>query len=140
MAKEEPKVILSRFISNDKETLGTLNVIIDGRIEFICKTLELPDANNAPQVSCIPKGKYNVVWSLSPSFKKYTYEVLNVPNRKGIRIHSANYYHQLLGCIALGDVHKDINADDQLDVIHSGATLAQFEKLLEYKSFILVIK
>jgi hypothetical protein len=34
----------------------------------------------------------------------------------------------LRGCICVGDAHKDINADGQLDVIHSGDTITAFEK------------
>ena len=70
---------------------------------------ELPDNNNMSQISCIPLGKYICKYTFSRHLG-WTYEVLNVPNRSGIRIHSANYCglrkdgkrQELLGCIALG--------------------------------------
>lgn len=134
------KVLINRISGNDKQTLGVLSV--GG---FICKTLELPDKNNTSRVSCIPLGTYTCKFTKSPLFSKnaghdvYTYAILNVPNRAGIRIHSANYARQLLGCIALGDAHKDIDIDGQLDVIHSGDTMKKFEEFLNKEDFELTI-
>lgn len=134
------KVILTRTPGDEKQTLGTLTT--DG---FTCKSLELPDKNNAPRVSCIPLGTYVCKYTKSPLFSKnagkdvFTYAVLNVPNRAGIRIHSANYARQLLGCVALGSSHKDLDIDGQLDVIHSGDTMRAFEKHMNYEPFELTI-
>lgn len=134
------KVKLIRNFGDDKQTLGILTT--DG---FECKTLELADKNNASRISCIPVGKYTVIWTKSPLFSKnaghdvYTYEIQNVPNRGGIRIHSANFFFQLLGCVALGDMLKDINMDGELDVIHSGATLEKFHQVMNKESFELEI-
>lgn len=134
------KVKLIRNFGDDKQTLGILTT--DG---FECKTLELADKNNASRISCIPADKYTVIWTKSPLFSKnaghdvYTYEIQNVPGRGGIRIHSANYFHQLLGCVALGDILKDINMDGELDTIHSGATLEKFHQVMNKESFELEI-
>lgn len=134
------KVILTRTSGDNKQTLGVLTM--DG---FTCKSLELPDKNNASRVSCIPLGTYVCKYTKSPLFSKnagkdvFTYAVLNVPNRAGIRIHSANYARQLLGCIALGSAHKDIDIDGQLDIIHSGDTMRAFEKHMNYEPFELTI-
>lgn len=134
------KVILTRTSGDDNQTLGVLTT--DG---FTCKSLELPDKNNASRVSCIPSGTYVCKYSKSPLFSKnagkdvFTYTVLNVPKRAGIRIHSANYARQLLGCVALGSAHKDLDIDGQLDVIHSGDTMRAFEKHMNYEPFELTI-
>ncbi len=134
------KVLLTRTSGNEKQTLGVLSV--DG---FTCKTLELPDKNNASRVSCIPEGTYICKFTKSPLFSKnagrdvFTYAVLNVPKRAGIRIHSANYARQLLGCIATGSAHKDLDADGQLDVIHSGDTMKKFEEFINREDFELTI-
>jgi len=134
------KVILTRTSGDDKQTLGVLTT--DG---FTCKSLELPDKNNASRVSCIPLGTYVCKYSKSPLFSKnagkdvFTYAVLNVPKRAGIRIHSANYARQLLGCIALGAAHKDLDIDGQLDVIHSGDTMRKFEEVMNKEDFELTI-
>lgn len=136
-------VDLQRFYFDDKQTLGTWTV--PDKDIFVCKTLEPAWKHNKTNVSCIPEGKYRCRWTLSPRMTRehgkdvYTYEVLDVPQRAGIRIHSANYYKELLGCIALGDAHKDINADGELDLIHSGKTMEKFVSLMNKEDFMLNI-
>jgi hypothetical protein len=44
---------------------------------------------------------------------------MDVPDRAGVRIHSANYFTQIQGCIALGLGQDDINEDGNLDIISS---------------------
>jgi len=140
----ERKAHLSRFFGNDKQTLGTLTTM-NGSELWVCKTLELAWNKNISNESCIPTGIFLCKWTRSNRLSKaaghdvYTYEVLNVPNRSGIRIHSANFFYQLLGCIALGDAHKDINADGNLDVIHSGATVGKFNAIMGGHDFTLFI-
>jgi hypothetical protein len=139
------QVLLNRFLDDTKQTLGSLSFVkSDGQL-FVCKTLELPWKDNQSNISCIPKGSYLCKYTRSNRMTKekekdvFTYEVLNVPRRGGIRIHSANFFFQLLGCIALGDAQKDINADNEQDAIHSGATIAAFETQLEKQDFMLTI-
>ena len=139
------KVKCFRIFENDKQTLGVLTVTGLNGPETVCRTLELPDKQNASNVSRILAGKYICKYTESASLKDKegnplkTYEITKVPGRAGVRIHSANYFSQLRGCISLGNAHKDINADAQLDVIHSGATVAEFEALMNYEDFELEI-
>jgi hypothetical protein len=99
-------VRLVRFDGSDQGTFG--KIYYPDHIRF---TGELPDRNNQNNISCIPKGIYKVLWTLSPRLKKFTYEVQGVPKRGGIRIHSSNlmgdsslgYVAQLLGCISIGE-------------------------------------
>lgn len=133
------EVYLLRAKSDEKQTLGAL-ITDDGRNLFVCRTLELPDLLNQSQVSCIPAGEYLCQWTLSPRLNIYTYEVLSVPGRSGIRIHAANFFHQIQGCIALGDSVKDINIDGELDVIHSGETVKSFNALMAGNDFTLIVK
>jgi hypothetical protein len=44
------------------------------------------------------------------------WHVLNVPNRTGIRIHSANFSRELEGCIAIGMSTTDIDKDGTMDI------------------------
>jgi hypothetical protein len=138
--KELKKVTISRNSGNTKQSLGILQT--DG---FECKTLELADMNNKPRISCIPADTYIVKWTKSSLFSSvagkdvFTYEVQKVPKRGGIRMHSANFFKQLLGCIALGSSLKDINLDSELDLIHSGDTMRSFEKHMNYEDFELTI-
>ena len=139
------KATLNRVKDDGNETLGTLTVVQDNGQLFVCKTLERPWKDNQHDISCIPTGSYTCVYNQSEHFSEqkgrpiFTYEVTDVPNRDGIRIHSANYYTELLGCIALGDNFQDINGDDELDVINSVATIAAFEHLMGQQPFTLVI-
>lgn len=128
------QVTITRNKSTKKETTGSL-VATNGGATFTCKTLELPWLNNAPNVSCIPPGEYDVVWSLSPRLMKWTYEVKNVPGRSGIRLHSGNYFKDFLGCIGLGATLQDMNSDGELDITNTKATIAAFEGFMQKKSF-----
>lgn len=79
------------------------------------------DAKTAINESCcIPEGEYLVKWTFSPELTRkrkikhlmqklpfdekkdavYTFEVIGVKDRSGIRFHAANIVGQLLGCIA----------------------------------------
>jgi hypothetical protein len=136
-------VFLNRETKEDKQTLGLITIPDpddEQNILFQCLTLELPWLNNSNEISCIPIGIYKVVWTYSNKFKKYTYEVLGVLNRAGIRIHSANTYKQIEGCIVLGTDYRDIDNDQVVDILNSRNTVKEFEDILERKSFWLSIQ
>lgn len=135
----KPVVLIERTKSTKNQTLGKLTANNAGAT-FICDTLELAWKNNASNISCIPTGTYEAKWTLSPRFMKFTYEILNVKNRTGIRIHSANYFNQLNGCIALGSGLQDLNNDGELDIINSRKTIDLFNSFMGNKSFTLIIK
>lgn len=136
-------VKLIRFYDNDKQTLGLLTVVEDGKLIFHSKSLELAWRNNQQGISCIPSGIYECQYTRSNRFSKlkgtdfFTYEVLGV--RAGIRIHAGNFFTSIQGCVLLGDALKDLNMDAELDTIHSGNTILAFEKLMDYKPFQLQI-
>ena len=112
---------------NEKQTPG------EGRIgDFTFKTLELPWKNNNRKVSCIPEGTYNCVKRYSSKYKDHIH-ILDVPGRDMILIHNANYVTQLLGCIAVGDAHVDINKDGLVDTTNSVATLKKIMAMLPDK-------
>lgn len=137
-------VYLNRIYSNSKQTLGVLAFFNTTEI-WTAKTLELPFINNETNISCIPKGAYVCKYTRSNRLSAakghdfFTYEITNVPDRSGIRIHSINYFFQLLGCVGAGSTLKDINLDRQLDITHSGATITEFEKIMGYQDFMLVV-
>lgn len=113
------KVFLKRMIDNGKQTLGSF--VFEGLngdlITLI--SLELPWKDNTRSISCIPKGTYKVITTYSNKFKKDMWLIKDVNKRDGIRIHSATYYSDLEGCIALGKSLKDINSDGNLDILES---------------------
>lgn len=124
--KPNIKIFLLRTIYEEKQVLGNLILIQDTDILFSCKTLELAWNNNTPQISCVPSGIYPIVLEYSPSFKMDLWELKEVPNRSEVKIHSANYNSQLLGCVGLGKEHTDINNDGFRDIISSKDTLGKF--------------
>jgi hypothetical protein len=141
----DKQATITRYYGDSKQTLGSL-MTMNGTEVWTCKVLELCWDMNINNKSCIPKGMYHCKYTRSNRLSAvaghdvFTYEVLNVQSRSGIRIHSANYFYQLLGCIALGDNTKDINADSNLDITHSGNTVAKFVEIMNKEDFILYIQ
>lgn len=123
------KAILTRTFQ-DTNTLGQLDIIDgNGLVIDTLFTLELPWKDNERRVSCIPIGTYKLKLHTSPKFGQ-CYWVKDVPNRDAILIHPANYTRQLLGCIAVGLDHKDIDKDDELDLVSSRKAM---DEILTYK-------
>ena len=122
------KALLKRFDYSDKQTLGSLVIYNERNVIYSCYTLELPDFKNAKQISCIPKGIYNIKPRYSEKFKNH-FHVTNVPNRSYILIHSGNYYTQIKGCILVGKTLTDINKDGYKDVTNSKLTLNKLLKI-----------
>ena len=128
-------VTITRFSDDGVQTLGDLTYK-----NFKCKTLERPWKDNKPNISCIPKGTYRAKWTFSPKFLKYTYEILGVPKRSGIRFHAANFWFDLNGCITQGTGYANLNNDKEVDIINSKATVDTFNKIMNKRDFTLVIK
>lgn len=121
------KLLLTRTFQGTN-TLGQLDVINNnGSPIETYFTLELPWKENQRRISCIPVGTYKIKKHNSPKFGK-CFWVLDVPNRSEILIHPANYTRQLLGCIAVGMDHKDINNDGELDIVSSRKAVGELLK------------
>ena len=96
---------------------------------FECYTVEDTDRRletggiKVQNQTAIPKGIYPITISISTRFKKFLIEVLDVPQFKGIRIHSGNSSEDTDGCIIVGS----INARDDDDWV-GGSHLA-YERL-----------
>jgi len=129
-------VTLVRFPRNGNQTEGIMIVNANG---WKCYTIELPWINNKRNVSCIPPGRYRVEWTESRRFKKYTYQIMDVPGRSGIRFHVANYARELEGCIGTGMARHDIDKDGAIDVINSKTALNAFELIMNHQPFTLQI-
>lgn len=91
-------VTLQRINYGALDTLGSL-VLPSG---LVLSTIERPWKDNASGISCIPEGEYLMTMVMSPHMHKLTYLLQSVPKRDCIRVHSANWAHQLRGCIAPG--------------------------------------
>lgn len=133
------KAILTRIGHGETQTLGELDIFSDDdNLIFTCKTLELEEDINAVRDDCIPKGTYKVVRRFSEKYKNH-FHILDVPNRSYILIHSANYSRQLLGCIAVGHAHIDIDGDGLKDVTSSKATMHRLNEILPNEFELLIL-
>lgn len=141
-------VRLLRLDTSDEGTFGRLFVIdpATGGVHFSCYTGELPNRDNAPNVSCIPDGLYKGCQTYSPRFRRPMYLVIKAPGRSGIRIHAANFmgdkskgFHcQLNGCIAPG--MKLGVMDGQKAIFSSATALRKLEGALKGEPFDMEIK
>jgi len=94
-------LLLIRDTFTDKSVIGKL--YLNG--EFYGHTLELAWNDNKRNISCIPKGVYEVVKRLTDK-SKYKYEhlhILDVPSRGSILMHIGNYPKNTRGCVLLGN-------------------------------------
>jgi len=113
-----------------------------GRLEIAgmrCFTLELPDKNNAKNISCIPAGVYKAVKRKSPK-NGLVVELIGVPNRTNIQIHAGNYTSQIEGCILVGKSITYMNQDSIPDVTNSKDTLTNLLTRLPETGFTVTIK
>ena len=63
------------------------------------ETTTVPSLENADHL--IPEGTYTVERTWSPKFKKFLPELIDVPDRSGIRIHRGSLPEHSRGCILL---------------------------------------
>ncbi|MDM1296508.1 hypothetical protein HX021_19660 [Sphingobacterium sp. N143] len=104
-----------------KGTNGTITYLG----EEICHTIELPDRNNIPRLSCIPIGQYKLQKRRYPKHG----EQIGIPvvlGREAILIHAANNaLEELQGCIAPVTSLTGEGTGD-----HSGKALAKLKALV----------
>lgn len=127
------KLTLKRIALRSTYTIGRLYV--DGN--YFCDTLEdtVRDLNKNGKFdngekkvyakTAIPYGTYEIKWTYSPRFKKYTPQLMNVPSFEGIRIHSGNSSTDTEGCLLLGE-NKKVGM-----VLNSRATINKFYSLIK---------
>jgi hypothetical protein len=95
------KLQLIRKFKGEKYTIGDL--FIDG--VFFSNTLEDCVRDKGVKVygeTAIDSGIYKVIMDMSKRFKKRMPLLLDVPNFRGVRIHSGNTVKDTLGCILVG--------------------------------------
>ena len=118
---------------------------------YFCKTLEDTNRdlnkngqfdNNEKKVygeTCIPYGKYKVILSYSPKFKRELPEILEVPDFQGIRIHRGNKISDTLGCILCGEKIKNGYLSNSTPYEIKLVELFKQAKLRNEESFIEII-
>lgn len=127
------EIVVKRIALKPTYTIGKL--YIDG--EYFCDTLEdtVRDLNKNGKFdngekkvygeTAIPYGKYEIKWTYSPRFKRYTPQLTNVPSFDGIRIHSGNSSKNSSGCLLLGE-NKQVGK-----VLNSKATINKFYPIIK---------
>lgn len=126
------KIEIDRNWQDKNQTLGKCTVFnSDNKPVFSSVCLERGWRDNQKRVSCVPLGTYTCKLEWSNRFKSDLWELKGVPNRSECKFHSANYWFQLNGCIALGQSIKDINKDGYNDVTSSRSTMKRFHKALK---------
>lgn len=123
------KITLKRVALQDTYTIGKL--YIDG--QYFCDTIEdkVRDLNKdgvfddgevkIKGKTAIPYGTYEVVWTYSPRFGKYTPRLLNVNSFDGVLIHSGNTAEDTEGCIIVGqnkEIGKVLNSRETVNKLY----------------------
>ena len=113
--------VLKRIAKKKNYTVGHLYVkedVIDEystgeKLTYLCDTLEpvwrdfAHGAYKLKKGCAIPEGRYPIVITYSPKFKKWLPLLLNVPKFSGIRIHAGNdAVKDSKGCILVGENKK----------------------------------
>lgn len=127
------KLTLKRIALRPTYTIGKL--YIDDA--YFCDTLEdtVRDTNKSGKFdngeqkikgkTAIPYGTYEIKWTYSPRFKKYTPQLMNVPSFEGIRVHAGNTSADTEGCLILGE-NKQVGR-----VLNSRATINKFYPIIK---------
>lgn len=127
------KITLKRYEFKDTYTVGRL--YIDD--VYFCYTLEdvVRKGEKVDGQTAIPTGTYNIIINHSNRFNRDLPLLENVPNFKGVRIHSGNTSKDTEGCILLGQTYagKDFigNSRSAFDVF--------FDKLKQAKEATITI-
>lgn len=108
------KILLERDTFRDRFTLGTL-YLSEKPIGFTCEDTDRYLEENGVKIhgqTAIPRGRYQVVLSMSNRFKRIMPELLNVPDFTGVRIHAGNTHLDTDGCPLLGAVRTSDGVRD----------------------------
>lgn len=124
---------VKRIARKDGYTIGRLFI----NNEYFCDTLEDTDrglkdtmqvneilAKKVKAQTAIPTGKYDVILTFSPRFKRVLPLLLNVKGYEGVRVHAGNTNKDTEGCLLIGEN----KAKGQ--VINSRATLEKLMSIL----------
>jgi hypothetical protein len=125
-------IILKRkVIGNQRSLFGILEIHSKNNGIFYFSTVENNDKK-------IQEGTYTIGYTPSNKFGRETLQILRVPNRYGIRIHSANRGIELEGCIAVGLVNHQEEIPQQ--VFFSRHAVTMLESILCHKEHKITIK
>ena len=135
------EIRVNRIARKDGYTIGRMS--LSG--VYFCDTLEDTDRGlNATMsvdeilskkrkgITAIPTGKYDVILTFSPKFKRVLPLLLNVPGYQYIRVHHGNFPSSTEGCLLVGENKikgQVLNSRATLEKLMS--VLLEFEKRKE---------
>ena len=90
---------LKRIFRGADYTVGRLYI---GPYEYLCDTLEPTARHGYGRRRAVAPGRYTVVVTWSPRFKRWLPLLVGVKGRDGIRIHAGNCPKDTSGCILVG--------------------------------------
>lgn len=127
------EIKVNRIARKDGYTVGRMSL----NNKYFCDTLEDTDrgladtmqvneilAKKVKAQTAIPTGKYDVILTFSPKFKRVLPLLLNVKCYEGVRIHAGNSAEDTEGCLLVGEN----KAKGQ--VLNSRATLERLMSVL----------
>ncbi|HET8735198.1 MAG TPA: DUF5675 family protein [Pricia sp.] len=123
------RFLLTRHWQDRNQTFGTL-VVFDNtnRPVYASAVIERGYVEGDHYNSCFVAGTYPLIWEWSPKFGEMLWEIKETPHKTECKIHVANTYKQLQGCICPGIKMKDIDNDGYIDVTSSRDTLDQLHR------------
>lgn len=127
------EIQVSRIARKDGYTIGRMS--LNG--VYFCDTLEDTDrglnstmsldeilSKKRKGITAIPTGKYDVILTFSPRFKRVLPLLLNVPGYQYIRVHNGNRPDSTEGCLLVGE------NKEKGKVLNSRATLEKLMSVL----------
>lgn len=127
------EIRVKRIARKDGYTIGQMSLNGD----YFCDTLEDTDrglkdtmqvneilAKKVKGQTAIPTGKYDVILTFSPRFKRVLPLLLNVKGYEGVRAHAGNQNKDTEGCLLVGE--NKVKGQ----VINSRATLERLMSVL----------
>lgn len=127
------EIKVNRIARKDGYTIGRMSL----NNEYFCDTLEDTDrglkstmseeeilSKKRKGITAIPTGKYDVILTFSPRFKRVLPLLLNVKCYEGVRIHAGNTAEDTEGCLLVGE------NKERGKVINSRATLEKLMSVL----------
>ena len=127
------EIQVNRIARKDGYTIGQMS--LNG--EYFCDTLEDTDrglnstmsvdeilSKKRKGITAIPTGKYDVILTFSPRFKRVLPLLLSVKGYEGVRIHAGNTAEDTEGCLLVGE------NKEKGKVLNSRATLEKLMSVL----------
>lgn len=127
------EIQVNRIARKDVYTIGRMS--LNG--VYFCDTLEDTDrglnstmssdeilSKKRKGITAIPTGKYDVILSFSPRFKRVLPLLLNVKGYEGVRVHAGNTAEDTEGCLLVGE------NKEKGKVLNSRATLEKLMSVL----------